>query len=237
MALPYITERKNFKGSIYATQPTVQLGRLVIEELLDMLEGMDRREAFSNLKDKEIYANFINAPVTDPKQWTQLYSKAELEKCLDKIRNIYYCETIVSRNFYFIFLEQIFVVGFKLINGILRITACSSGYLIGSCNWIIQTEVDKIGYLAASSSRSSHTKEIDYKSLKDLDVMIMSSMSRWPENSPDSTVFSISETVIETLKVGGNVIFPIAPSGLIYDLFDLVAMAIEKVSYFCLFVG
>lgn len=59
MALPFITESTNFRGSIYATGPTVQLGRffichllssakniiksfrLVMEEFLDMLERVD----------------------------------------------------------------------------------------------------------------------------------------------------------------------------------------------------
>lgn len=70
---------------------------------------------------------------------------------------------------------------------------------------------------------------MDYKSLRNLDVMVLSSMSRWPEASPDSTVFRISQTIIETLKRNGNVIFPITPTGLIYDLFELVQMSIEQV--------
>jgi hypothetical protein len=35
---------------------------------------------------------------------------------------------------------------------------------------------------------------------------------------------------VETLKMGGNVLIPIIPTGLIYDLFECVLKAIEVVS-------
>ncbi|KAI1732877.1 integrator complex subunit 9 [Ditylenchus destructor] len=54
MALPFITEKSNFRGTIYSTEPTVQFGRLVIEEFMDMLDRVDRDSVSDAWKSDEI---------------------------------------------------------------------------------------------------------------------------------------------------------------------------------------
>uniref|UniRef100_A0A915D0A4 Metallo-beta-lactamase domain-containing protein n=1 Tax=Ditylenchus dipsaci TaxID=166011 RepID=A0A915D0A4_9BILA len=125
MALPFITEKTNFQGAIYATDPIVQFGRLVIEEFLDMMERVDRAPSDGQWKANEIHGSFANRPSTDPTTWRQFYSKAEMENSLSKIINVYFRETMV-------------------INGIIKVTAHSSGFSIGSANWTIQTESDRV---------------------------------------------------------------------------------------------
>ncbi len=34
MALPFITEHSSFKGKVYATEPTVRIGKQLMEELV-----------------------------------------------------------------------------------------------------------------------------------------------------------------------------------------------------------
>lgn len=38
MALPYIIEHTGFTGTVYATEPTMQIGRLLMEELVNFIE-------------------------------------------------------------------------------------------------------------------------------------------------------------------------------------------------------
>lgn len=41
LALPYLTEYTNFKGTIYATEPTIQIGRHFMKELVLFLEEQE----------------------------------------------------------------------------------------------------------------------------------------------------------------------------------------------------
>lgn len=86
--------------------------------------------------------------------------------------------------------------------------------------------------MAATSSRSSHIKPVDLDKFRDLDILVLSSLSRLPEASPESMVLKFTSAVVETLKKGGNVLIPIAPTGIIYDLFELVYATIENVILF-----
>jgi integrator complex subunit 9 len=109
-------------------------------------------------------------------------------------------------------------------------TAYSSGYSIGSCNWLIQSNMEKIAYLAASSmSAKSHVKPLDKDGLRDSDALIVSSLSSHPNLTHEEVIPKLMSTVVETLKGGGNVLFPIAPAGLVYDLIEAVYSTIEKV--------
>jgi integrator complex subunit 9 len=53
----------------------------------------------------------------------------------------------------------------------------SSGYSIGSCNWLICTDKQKIGYLATSSLRHSHPKTMEIAAFSHVDSLIITSIS------------------------------------------------------------
>jgi integrator complex subunit 9 len=211
MALPFFTERDDFRGVVYATDPTVQLGGLVMEELIDMFERIDRSPSDGMWKRSEIWGGFFNPPCTDPNEWKPFYTRKQMENALAKVTHLSFQETVV-------------------INGVIKCSAYSSGYAIGTCNWVLETEHEKIGYLSASSSRSSHIKPVQWEYLRNMDALILTSMCRFPESQPSHAVHKLVNEVTETLKKGGNVLIPITPTGVIYDLFECVVTAIEKES-------
>uniref|UniRef100_A0A914BWB8 Beta-Casp domain-containing protein n=1 Tax=Acrobeloides nanus TaxID=290746 RepID=A0A914BWB8_9BILA len=211
VGLPFITERPDFRGVVYATEPTIQLGRLVMEELNDFFEGIDRDPIDDRWRADEIWRAFPNAPKTNPKEWKKFYNKKQLDNCLKKVVGISYSETIV-------------------INGAIRFTAYSSGFAIGSANWLIETETEKIGYLSASSSRTSHAKPAQWDKLKRMDSLILTSLSRIPESSPNEAVSGLFKEVVETLRARGNVLLPIAPTGILYDLFEYMIQQVDQIS-------
>ncbi|EPY83716.1 hypothetical protein CB1_000535011 [Camelus ferus] len=53
MALPYITEHTGFTGTVYATEPTVQIGRLLMEELVNFIERVPKAQSASLWKNKD----------------------------------------------------------------------------------------------------------------------------------------------------------------------------------------
>uniref|UniRef100_A0A914HXU0 Beta-Casp domain-containing protein n=1 Tax=Globodera rostochiensis TaxID=31243 RepID=A0A914HXU0_GLORO len=207
VALPFYTEGTGFKGTVYATDPTVQLGKLVMEDLCDMFERVDRPVEDTAWAWKALCQSFSNAPLSDPNEWRPFYTRETMEKSLARIRRVFFREEIV-------------------INGELYVSAFSSGYAIGSSNWLLKTEQHRFGYLAPSSLRHSHSKPMELAAFAELDSLLLTSQSTI-DQAPDLNVFKFSSAVIETLKMGGNVLIPVTPTGLVYDMFECVLKTIE----------
>lgn len=51
LALPYITEGTGFKGLVYATEPTLQIGRFFLEELVDYIDAAPKANLATNWKE------------------------------------------------------------------------------------------------------------------------------------------------------------------------------------------
>uniref|UniRef100_A0A915Q0A4 Beta-Casp domain-containing protein n=1 Tax=Setaria digitata TaxID=48799 RepID=A0A915Q0A4_9BILA len=222
LALPFFTEETNFAGAIYATEPTLQLGRLVIEELLDFFDRVDRGERDDTWKNPALFMSFPNVPASDPREWKPFYTREQMENCLAKVQRISFRESIN-------------------IHGAATIAAYSSGYSIGSCNWIVHTEHEKIGYLSATSSRNSHTKPVQWDQLRGSDALVLTSICRFPEHSPETSVgaFYLCFTqrylvchafavIADTLKRNGSVLMPICPTGVLYDLLEVISMQLDQ---------
>ncbi|VDK79733.1 unnamed protein product [Litomosoides sigmodontis] len=208
-ALPFFTEKTNFSGVVYATDPTLQLGRLVMEELLDFFDRVDREEQDHSWKNPALFMNFPNVPTSDPREWRPFYSREQMENCLAKVQRVSFRESIN-------------------IHGAATVAAYSSGYSIGSCNWIVHTEHEKIGYLSATSSRNSHTKPVQWDQLRGCDALILTSICRFPEHSPETSVCHAFAVIADTLKRNGSVLMPICPTGILYDLLEVISMQLDQ---------
>jgi integrator complex subunit 9 len=96
MALPFITEGTGFQGRVYATEPTLQIGRLLLEELVNYVEQCPKASFATQWK------NFIHKlpyPLSDsfkPKSWKQLYNMNNVNASLSRIQMVGYNEKIVS---------------------------------------------------------------------------------------------------------------------------------------------
>lgn len=62
----------------------------------------------------------------------------------------------------------------------------SSGFCLGSSNWIISSKHEKIAYVSGSSTLTTHPKPMDQVALKNADILIMTGLTQTPIANPDS---------------------------------------------------
>lgn len=208
LALPYITEKTGFRGKVYATEPSVLLGRLFMEEMREFLDRSPKPRKSARWKS---VLRHLPPPLGDLKDvsfWRNLYTKEEMNASLARIQNVGYSEK-----------TDCF--------GLLQVTAVSSGYCLGSCNWIISSGFEKIVYLSSSSSLTTHPRSMDQQSIKNPDCLILTALTQTPTQMPDPMIGDFCRMVCETLKSNGNVLVPCFPSGIIYDLLECLAGQME----------
>ncbi|XP_019872294.2 integrator complex subunit 9 [Aethina tumida] len=209
MALPFITEGTGFQGRVYATEPTLHIGRLLLEELVIYIEQCPKATfatQWKNLLHKLPY------PLCDSfkaKSWKQIYNMASVNASLSRIQMVGYNEKID-------------------VYGALQVVPASSGYCLGSANWVISSDHEKIVYLSGSSTLTTHPRPMDHNSLKNADVLIMTDLTQTPISNPDSMLGVLCAVVGVTLRGGGNVLIPCYPTGVVYDLFECLSMKMQE---------
>ncbi|VDI17077.1 integrator complex subunit 9 [Mytilus galloprovincialis] len=139
-----------------------------------------------------------------PFAWKKCYTKHDIQSCVARVQTVGFNE---KRNLY----------------GALTISSCSSGYAIGSCNWVITSEYEKVCYVSGTSTLTTHPKPVDQASLRNSDVLILSCLTQTPSNNPDAMIGDFCVNAAVTLKNGGNVLVPCYPSGITYDLFECLS--------------
>ncbi|XP_051831698.1 integrator complex subunit 9 isoform X2 [Sminthopsis crassicaudata] len=211
MALPYITEHTGFTGTVYATEPTVQIGRLLMEELVNFIERVPKAQSASLWKNKEVQ-RLLPAPLKDAVEvstWRRCYTMQEVNSALSKIQLVGYSQKI-----------ELF--------GAVQVTPLSSGYALGSSNWIIQSHYEKVSYVSGSSLLTTHPQPMDQTSLKNSDVLILTGLTQIPTANPDGMVGEFCSNLALTVRNGGNVLIPCYPSGVIYDLLECLYQYIDS---------
>ncbi|VDK25959.1 unnamed protein product, partial [Anisakis simplex] len=86
----------------------------------------------------------------------------------------------------------------------------------------------QICYLSATSSRNSHTKAVHWDQLRNADALILTSICRFPEHTPDNSVFNVFTVMADTLKKNGSVLLPVCPTGVLYDLLEVLTNQLEQ---------
>ncbi|KAM4681458.1 integrator complex subunit 9 isoform 2-T2 [Amazona ochrocephala] len=211
MALPYITEYTGFTGTVYATEPTVQIGRLLMEELVNSIERVPKAQSASMWKNKEVQ-RLLPVPLKDAVEvsmWRKCYTMPEVNAALSKIQLVGYSQKI-----------ELF--------GAVQVTPLSSGYALGSSNWIIQSHYEKVSYVSGSSLLTTHPQPMDQASLKNSDVLILTGLTQIPTANPDGMVGEFCSNLAMTVRNGGNVLVPCYPSGVIYDLLECLYQYIDS---------
>ncbi|KAB1255980.1 Integrator complex subunit 9 [Camelus dromedarius] len=217
MALPYITEHTGFTGTVYATEPTVQIGRLLMEELVNFIERVPKAQSASLWKNKDTQ-RLLPSPLKDAVEvstWRRCYTMQEVNSALSKIQLVGYSQKI-----------ELF--------GAVQVTPLSSGYALGSSNWIIQSHYEKVSYVSGSSLLTTHPQfsvvfqPMDQASLKNSDVLILTGLTQIPTANPDGMVGEFCSNLALTVRNGGNVLVPCYPSGVIYDLLECLYQYIDS---------
>uniref|UniRef100_A0A0E9RFI7 Uncharacterized protein n=1 Tax=Anguilla anguilla TaxID=7936 RepID=A0A0E9RFI7_ANGAN len=96
MALPYYSTSNytGFTGTIYATEPTLQIGRLLMEELVNFVERVPKAQTTTCWKNKDIQ-RLLPGPlkeVVDVWTWKKCYSLQEVNSALSKVQLVGYSQ-------------------------------------------------------------------------------------------------------------------------------------------------
>lgn len=209
LALPFITNGTGFKGVVLMTEPTMQIGRIFMEELVEYIERTPKARHASRWKN---YLRSLPSPLAEakaPKTWQSAYSMKAIHASLSHVQILAYNEKVD-------------------ICGALKVTAVSSGFCLGSCNWLICSEHEKLAYLSGSSTLTTHPRPIDQSSLKNADVLIMTALNHTPMYNPDSMLGEFCVALAQTVRNGGNALVPCYPSGVVYDLFECLSNHLDN---------
>ncbi|KAL6073089.1 Integrator complex subunit 9 [Balamuthia mandrillaris] len=234
LALPFITEYTSFRGKVYATEPTVQIGRMLMKELVTYVEestriysGSNHMSSKSTTIDKSGSRCWLNEDLVSslPRilqeqlgnaatDWQKLYKLQDVESAVAKINALSYDQPI-----------ELF--------GCVQATALSSGFSLGSCNWLLQTSSNRrIAYVADSATASArHPQPMNVEKLaaKGCHTVILTKLTREPMRLPDPMLQELCSIIGQTLSGGGNVLLPCYPSGIVFDLFDFVYTYLQNV--------
>ncbi|XP_065186535.1 integrator complex subunit 9-like [Sycon ciliatum] len=199
LALPYLVKNEKFRGRVLATQPTLQLGRLMMEELAQYAEGTGDNSPEMTTRLQHLPPEVQDAIRTG--KFQHLYTMEEIADAVQRVELVSYGQAV-----------DLF--------GLLEVTPHSSGSSLGSCNWLLQTPFDKFVYLSASSQLTTHPQALHQAALHNADVLLLSGLSLAPTFNPDNMLVAMCEAMASTLRADGNVLFPVFPTGVVYDILE-----------------
>ncbi|OQR68881.1 integrator complex subunit 9-like [Tropilaelaps mercedesae] len=212
LALPFITENPAFRGEVYMTEPTSLIGRLYMDELIEYIERCPKPKVATKIYKEMSFFKHLGAFHTDAEKvpsWREIYTTKNVASCLTKVKTVGFNEKL-----------SVF--------GNVQVSCVSAGFCVGSCNWIIQSDQERVGYMASSSTLTTHPKPIEHQPLRNMDVLIMTSLTQTPLAIPDTMLSEMCQAVEQTLKNGGNVLIPCHSAGVVYDLFECLSGHLES---------
>ncbi|CAI8036313.1 Integrator complex subunit 9 [Geodia barretti] len=139
LALPFLIEKYGFSGKIFATKPTVTFTKQLMEELSHYIYRAPPTDHSAQWKNDSLWSSLPDGTLkesSDFHNWKELYTMEGIQKAISRIQPISYSETI------------------DLFHHV-KVTALSSGFCLGSCNWIIETEYNKVS--PSSCEQYTHT--------------------------------------------------------------------------------
>lgn len=209
LALPYITEGTGFNGTVYATEPTLQIGRFFLEELVDNIEIAPKATVATQWKEM---LHLLPAPLNEsikPKSWRHIFSTEAVQASLARVQMAGYDEKL-----------DIF--------GALEAMPVSSGFCLGSSNWVLSSGHERVAYVSGTSTLTTHPRPINQQALKNCDIVIMAGLTQAPHVNPDAMLGELCMNVSMTLRSGGSVLIPCYPSGVVYDLFECLSTNLDN---------
>ncbi|EFC41975.1 hypothetical protein NAEGRDRAFT_80530 [Naegleria gruberi] len=171
--------------TIYATEPTVQLGKKMMQELIAYVkqsEHLELSRASQIFKPEEnIFMNKLS-PLLSEKF---IYSNDDVLRVVESMKSVSYQERVA------------------VFGGVFEISALSSGYSLGYCNWLIRTEYEKIFYVS-HSSRSG----VQVRHPAEMDLSTVTSIVQAPGSSSGTvaTIQSgVSGSMVNTVMIVSNI--------------------------------
>lgn len=81
------------------------------------------------------------------------------------------------------------------IYGALTVTPISSGFCLGSSNWLISSDHEKVAFVSGSSTLTTHPKPMDQVTLKHANLLILTGLTQTPTANPDTMLGELCMTV------------------------------------------
>ncbi|KAG7402067.1 Integrator complex subunit 9 [Phytophthora boehmeriae] len=197
LALPLLTQVLGFKGQVYATQLTIDFGRVFLEELAALNQGEDS-------------AVFAVEGVTDGMDAElPMFSLKEIETCCRKIQSVEYSEVV------------------QLAYGVQVTALSSGFSLGASIWLIEGPNDRLAYVAAASGDYNRHPKELDLLPLVDCETLLLTDLKpdRDPHANTERMVERVLSNVNRVLERGGVCIIPTTPCGVLFDLIEAVYAA------------
>lgn len=208
LALPFITEDTGFKGQVLATEPTLQIGRFYLEELGSWLSAAGAGPAARRWKE---LLHVLPAPLASaarPRCWRRLLAPGVVARALARVRRVGYDERVD-------------------VYGALDATPVSSGFCLGSANWVLRSAHEKVAYVSGSSTLTTHPRPINQAALRGADLLILAALTQTPAHNPDHMLGDLCVHACVTLRAGGSVLCPVYPSGVLYDLLECLSQHLD----------
>ncbi|XP_031475428.1 uncharacterized protein LOC116247386 isoform X2 [Nymphaea colorata] len=171
LGLPFLTNDKRFNAKIYATEPVLKLGQLMMDELVQMHEEFiqcygpsnSRLAQWMSLEElnklpTQLSDVIMGEDFRDLANWRPLYGAEDVKECCRRVKALKYAEEACY-------------------DETLIIKPLSSGLDIGASNWSIRGPDRNFTYLCGSIFGSGHAKDFDYHSLRGNDLILFSDFS------------------------------------------------------------
>ncbi|KAI8063371.1 beta-lactamase-like protein [Gilbertella persicaria] len=137
-----------------------------------------------------------------PEGWRSIYTSKDIVSCIEKIQPVRYTETLSL---------------FSTLN----VIPYSSGYSLGSANWLLETSFKRIAFLSTSSVYTHlHPAPFDDDILKDTDVVVVAGLTQ-PSEKDASFERAKSRLLVQlarTIQSLHNVVLVCPASGILFDL-------------------
>ncbi|KAJ1985420.1 Integrator complex subunit 9 [Dimargaris verticillata] len=208
LALPFITEYTEFAGQVYFTEAGLVFGRCALEEMLAYQnEPVELGSVASTSTASSIPQTTL--PSTVP---SLPYTHKDIHRTLEKIQGLRYRESQSP-------LPSV------------RVTPYSSGFALGSANWVVEVEGQHLTLLSnASLLTGTHPSEFDWQVVEHADALVVTGdfKDQGPPALPLAQRFGqIASAVVATLKRKGNVLLPCHIMGPMFDILEHIAVALD----------
>ncbi|KAI9353678.1 beta-lactamase-like protein [Obelidium mucronatum] len=154
---------------------------------------------------------------TDP---TVMFGKLRLEEFI-RSKPLIYEANGTTRPCYSINEARSSISKIKSTVGPFMLTASSSGFCLGSANWMIEYHFQKILYLSTTSvSLNKHSSPLEYRSVEISGLSTASSTN--DSQILQKSAKTIYSHLLRAIETGGTVVFLCKPFGTLFDLLELV---------------
>ncbi|KAI9911294.1 hypothetical protein PsorP6_009050 [Peronosclerospora sorghi] len=197
LALPLLTEVLGFQGTIYATQLTVDFGRIFLEELAALTQGEN-----SVILTFESVADIMETEYP-------MFSVGDIDKCCNKISYIEYNEIV------------------SLPYGVEITALSSGYSLGASIWLLKGPNDHLAYVPASSGDYNRHPKELDLLPLVDCETLLLTDLKpdRDPHSNTERMVERVLSEVSRVLERDGICVVLTSPCGVVFDLVEAVYTA------------